>query len=279
VASPERLARRHESRARPRLHQHAFDGACDRGLVAGIDHERKKEGKPAMIAGELRIPKPGTDRLPAVVLVHGSGGVGFNSGMWEGELNKAGFATFVIDSFTGRGITNTITNQTQLSSYTMMNDAFAALAVLGKHPRIDPDKLSSSNLVLADLIEPVPMKSIGAGQFVIGGSKVRPRVGETFKQNEKLGVYMKLYNFGQDEKTRKPSGDVEYEVLKAGTEEKVIDYTEDLSQFPNLSASQVTVQKLLPLTTLGPGKYTIRLKVTDKIRNQVVTQSAKFTVI
>jgi dienelactone hydrolase len=102
----------------------------------------KKDGKPAMIAGELRIPKPGTDRLPAVVLVHGSGGVGFNLGMWAGELNKAGFATFVTDSFTGRGITNTITDQSQLSSYTMMNDAFAALAVLAKHPRIDPDKIA-----------------------------------------------------------------------------------------------------------------------------------------
>jgi dienelactone hydrolase len=102
----------------------------------------KKDGKPAMIAGELRIPKPGTDRLPAVVLVHGSGGVGFNIGMWVGELNKAGFATFVTDSFTGRGITNTITDQAQLSSYTMMNDAFAALAVLAKHPRIDPDKIA-----------------------------------------------------------------------------------------------------------------------------------------
>jgi dienelactone hydrolase len=102
----------------------------------------KKDGKPAIIAGELRIPKPGTDRLPAVVLVHGSGGVGFNSGMWAGELNKAGFATFVTDSFTGRGITNTITDQSQLSSYTMMNDAFAALAVLAKHPRIDPDKIA-----------------------------------------------------------------------------------------------------------------------------------------
>ena len=102
----------------------------------------KKDGKPAMIAGELRIPTPGTDRLPAVVLVHGSGGVGFNSGMWAGELNKAGFATFVTDSFTGRGITNTITDQSQLSSYTMMNDAFAALAVLAKHPRIDPNKIA-----------------------------------------------------------------------------------------------------------------------------------------
>jgi dienelactone hydrolase len=102
----------------------------------------KTDGKPAMIAGELRIPKPGTDRLPAVIIVHGSGGINFNHGMWAGELNKAGFATFIIDSFTGRGITNTITDQAQLSSYTMMNDAFAALGMLVKHPRVDPDKIA-----------------------------------------------------------------------------------------------------------------------------------------
>jgi dienelactone hydrolase len=102
----------------------------------------KKDGKPVTVAGELRIPKPGTDRLPAVVLVHGAGGIGFNLGMWVGELNKAGFATFVADGFTGRGITNTILDQAQLSDYAMMNDAFAALAVLAKHPRIDPGKIA-----------------------------------------------------------------------------------------------------------------------------------------
>jgi dienelactone hydrolase len=102
----------------------------------------KKDGKPVTIAGELRIPKPGTDRLPAVVLVHDAGGVGFNVGMWAGELNKAGFATFVADSFTGRGITNTIFDQAQLSAFTMINDTFAALAVLAKHPRIDPGKIA-----------------------------------------------------------------------------------------------------------------------------------------
>ena len=62
--------------------------------------------------------------------------------MSVGGLNKAGFATFVIDSFTGRGIANTITDQAQLSSYVMMNDAFAAFAVLAKHPRVDPDKIA-----------------------------------------------------------------------------------------------------------------------------------------
>jgi dienelactone hydrolase len=101
-----------------------------------------KDSRPVTIAGELRIPKPGTDRLPAVVLLHGSGGIVFNVGMWVGELNKAGFATFVADGFTGRGITNTIMDQAQLSDYAMMNDGFAALAVLTKHPRVDPGKIA-----------------------------------------------------------------------------------------------------------------------------------------
>ncbi|MGY4325607.1 dienelactone hydrolase [Bradyrhizobium sp. LB7.2] len=102
----------------------------------------KKDGKSLTIAGELRIPKPGNDRLPAVVLVPGAGGINFNHGMWAGELNKAGFATFLIDGFTGRGITNTIFDQSQLSDYAMMSDAFAALAVLAKHRRINPSKIA-----------------------------------------------------------------------------------------------------------------------------------------
>ncbi|NPT56378.1 hypothetical protein [Paraburkholderia elongata] len=31
-----------------------------------------KDGKRATIAGELRLPKAGTDKFPAVILLHGS---------------------------------------------------------------------------------------------------------------------------------------------------------------------------------------------------------------
>ena len=34
----------------------------------------------------------------------------------------------------------------------------------------------------------------------------------TFKRNEKLGIYIQLYNFEVDEKTKKPNGTVEYEI-------------------------------------------------------------------
>jgi GWxTD domain-containing protein len=145
-------------------------------------------------------------------------------------------------------------------------------------PRLDPDKIGQSTLILADQIEKVPARSIGTGQFVIGSSKVRPRVGETFKRSEKMGIYLKLFNLGADEATHKPVGQVEYEVFKKGSNEKIADLTEDLSKLENASGSQATIEKYFNLNSLSPGQYTIRLKVTDQIRNQVLTPSADFTV-
>jgi len=145
-------------------------------------------------------------------------------------------------------------------------------------PRLDPDKLTTSSLIIADLLEGVPRRSIGTGQFVIGDTKVRPRLDATFNRGEKMGIYVKAYNFAPDEATRKPSGTVEYTVSKNGTNENIFDYTEDVSEIPNASTQQVTIEELLPLKTLEPGKYTIKLKITDKVRNQVVTPTAQFTI-
>jgi len=145
-------------------------------------------------------------------------------------------------------------------------------------PRLEDDKLGQSSLILADLIEKVPTKSIGTGQFVIGTSKVRPRIDETFRRDEKLGIYLQLYNFEPDEKTKKPDGTVEYEIVKTGSNEKVFEYSEDLSASLGGGAAQVVIEKLLPLQSLMPGQYTLKMKVVDKRRNQTLTPSATFTV-
>jgi hypothetical protein len=144
-------------------------------------------------------------------------------------------------------------------------------------PRLEDDQLGQSSLILADQLEKVPTKSIGTGQFVIGTSKVRPRMDDTFKRAEKLGIYLQLYNFEPDEKTKKPDGTVEYVITKKGSEEKVFEYSEAISAITG-GASQVVIEKLLPLQSLEPGQYTLRLKVVDKKRNQTLTPSATFTV-
>jgi len=155
-----------------------------------------------------------------------------------------------------------------------MNNYEMAITV----PRFEDERLGASSLILADMIEKVPTKSIGAGQFVIGTSKVRPRLNDSFTQNEKMGIYQALYNFTPDEKTQKPAGSISYEITKADGGEKVIEFTESLSDIPNASATQVTIEKLLPLQNFAPGRYTLKLKVTDQNSSQSLVQTANFTV-
>jgi len=103
---------------------------------------RLAESAPALIAGELRIPRPGNDRLPAVVLLHGSGGIGNNVELWAREILSTGTAVFIVDSFTGRGVVNTQADQDQLSRLVGVVDAYRALELLTRHPRIDPERIA-----------------------------------------------------------------------------------------------------------------------------------------
>jgi len=98
-------------------------------------------GKPVTLAGELRLPRANTEKFPVVILVHGSGGVGPATDRWAQDLNAVGIAAFILDSFTGRGIVTTSADQSQLDSIAMMHDAYAALARLAAHPRIDAARI------------------------------------------------------------------------------------------------------------------------------------------
>ena len=151
-------------------------------------------------------------------------------------------------------------------------------------PHMDDDVLSASTLILADQLEKVPTKSIGTGFFVIGSSKVRPRMDKTFSRKEKMGIYMQLYNFDADEKTHKPDGTIAYEIVKVSDAkdapvQKVFEFSEDVKNVQG-GASQVVIEKLLPLSDLDPGQYKLTIKATDKLRtpNQTVTQFERFTV-
>jgi hypothetical protein len=145
-------------------------------------------------------------------------------------------------------------------------------------PRLEDDRLAMSSLVLADKIETLPTTSIGTGQFVIGASKVRPRVNTKFRRDEKVGIYLQVYNFELDALTHKPDGEVEYEVTKNGTNEKVFDFSEDLTKLTG-GAAQMIIEKLLPLQNFEPGDYTLKMKVTDKKRNESLSPTATFTVL
>jgi GWxTD domain-containing protein len=142
-------------------------------------------------------------------------------------------------------------------------------------PRYEDDKLEASSLILADQIERVPAKQIGAGQFVLGSSKVRPRLEGDFTTADKLGIYMQVYNLKPDDKSHKSSATFQYTVKKG--KDQVMQFKETSEEMKQ-TGDQVTVERLLPLATLPPGKYSLEVNATDTLSKQTISRSAEFTV-
>ena len=98
------------------------------------------DGTPVMVSGESRVAQ-GSGKLPVVVLMHGSSGVGPAMEPWVHTFNAMGISTFVIDGFTGRGLTVVGPNQALLGRLNLIVDIYRSLEILAKHPRVDPDRI------------------------------------------------------------------------------------------------------------------------------------------
>jgi GWxTD domain-containing protein len=150
-------------------------------------------------------------------------------------------------------------------------------------PAFEEDKLASSSLIVADLMEKVPAKSVGAGSFIIGSTKVRPRLDSSdgkpasFKRQQRLNFWMQVYNLGIDQQTHKSSATIEYDVINSATNKAVVHAVESTEQLGN-AGEQVTLEKSFPLASLEPGLYRISIKVNDRISKQTITPSARFAV-
>ncbi len=96
---------------------------------------------PVNIHGFLTLPGS-TTKSPLVVIVPGSGGYkSWMQDMVAKRLNDIGIATLVIDSFTGRGITEVATDQSKVSTAATVIDGFAALKALEGRTEIDTSRL------------------------------------------------------------------------------------------------------------------------------------------
>jgi GWxTD domain-containing protein len=150
-------------------------------------------------------------------------------------------------------------------------------------PEFSEDRLASSTLILADLMENIPAREVGTGNFVLGTTKVRPKVQPSngqparFNKNQKVNFWMQVYNMGLDGKTNKPSATVEYEIVNAATNKQVVAITENTDQMGNIGA-QMTLQKSLPLAKLDAGVYQVTIKINDQISKQTISPTAKFVV-
>jgi len=150
-------------------------------------------------------------------------------------------------------------------------------------PDFGDEQLTTSSLIVADQMYPVATKDIGTGSFVIGTTRVRPRVAPadgkpiSFKRGQKMNFWMQVYNLKVDEKTHKPSATIEYDVVNTATNKQVVHTVDSTEQMGNVG-DQLTLQKTLAAANLQPGLYKIEIKVNDNLSKQTVDPSATFAV-
>jgi GWxTD domain-containing protein len=140
---------------------------------------------------------------------------------------------------------------------------------------IPDDKFDASSLILADEIEPVSSRDIGVGQFVLGSTKVRPKLNAEFRADQPLGIYLQFYNLKVDDKTHK--NDLSLDV-KVSQGQQTIAHDVKTGEQLKQNGEQVTYKQLIAPETLPPGKYKLEIQATDLLTNQTVSRSADFTV-
>jgi dienelactone hydrolase len=130
----------------------AFDGVAGRNMeipsASPLNYHQvisRPAGTAAVtIDGKLFLPAGGNGRKrPLIMIVPGSLGVAPSHVAHAQTLTRAGFATFVLDSFGARGVTSTVANQTQFSFAASAYDVLAAWKVLAALPEIDATKIGA----------------------------------------------------------------------------------------------------------------------------------------
>lgn len=92
------------------------------------------------LGGILRIPYGYEGKkIPAVLIIHGSGGVDSRGAHYTSVLNKAGYATLEIDLWAARGVMSP--DQRPKAVEETLPDTFAALDYLNSRPEIDGTKV------------------------------------------------------------------------------------------------------------------------------------------
>jgi GWxTD domain-containing protein len=150
-------------------------------------------------------------------------------------------------------------------------------------PTFHDEKLATSSLILADQMTTVDSHSIGAGNCVIGNTKICPRVTPnaatpvSFRRNQDLNFWMQVYNLEIDEASKSNLAKVTYQIIDTATNNVIFEKQLD-SKDLGAHSDQLTLEKSLPMAGLQPGKYKVTIKINDTISKQEIAQSAPFVV-
>jgi dienelactone hydrolase len=96
----------------------------------------------ATLSGDLSLPR-GPGPFPAVILLHGCGGIGRNIREWSYWLVHNGYAAFALDSFTGRRLRRLCGDPAPLTGAMRAPDVYAAARYLKTLGAIDGQRIAA----------------------------------------------------------------------------------------------------------------------------------------
>lgn len=135
-------------------------------------------------------------------------------------------------------------------------------------PRFPSDKLAASSLILADVVEPVPLAS-PSDAFRIGSLRVRPSMTELGRDRD-LNIFQQVYVAAADVGSTLP---VHMETLVTLDGREIKRVAEQLQRAPTMA-----ITKKIPLADFTPGVYSIQTSYTDAATGERVVSTGEFTV-
>jgi GWxTD domain-containing protein len=144
-------------------------------------------------------------------------------------------------------------------------------------PKYNDSGLQSSSIILANTIGPAPANLGHLDQYIVGDMRIVPNVTAQYVPGQNLVPYMQIYGMGIDQTSQRPSLDVSFLIKQDGN---VIDEIKSVAtnseQF--FYGQRVVLIGKIPLKGKTPGKYSLEIKVFDKISNNQISTSSEFRI-
>jgi hypothetical protein len=140
-------------------------------------------------------------------------------------------------------------------------------------PAFAGERLELSSILLFTEGEKVEEHLASPGRaFVIGGFHFTPKVGRFYRTEDRLSGVFHAYGYGVEQ--GKPNLTAQYIFLQGDVKQG---QTRD-EPFISVGPEIATTVFDMPLASFDPGEYTLRVKVTDHIRNEVLTKDIDFVL-
>lgn len=143
--------------------------------------------------------------------------------------------------------------------------------------RVASDKLQLSSIILADRVQLQEGIPDPDDMFMLGDVQVVPNIRQVFREGEDFQVYFQVYGIDLDQGTLEPDIEVDFEVLYQNR--PIVQISEESAKsLYTFSSSRLVVIRRLPVRTLPAGKYLFRVRVRDRISDQVINAEEEFQI-